>query len=191
MRRNGRPNGAEDLGEKEFALIQAITRNPTMTQRGLSRTTGLSLGMTNLLIKRLTRKGLIKVNQLDWKRTSYLLTLRGAAEKSRKAYHYTLYTLRIFRQVVENIQAVLRREHATGRREFWIVAEHEIRDLLSAESGSLSLDAARFEFVARPEDVPAAVDLALVALPGSMPSDGPGRRWIRIVDFDNIDFRVS
>ena len=37
----------------------------------------VGLGMTNLLIQRLARKGLIKVTQLDWKRTQYLLTLKG------------------------------------------------------------------------------------------------------------------
>src|SRR5947209_3037692 len=100
------------LAEKEFLLIQEIARKPTRTQRDLSQSLGLSLGMTNLLIQRLSRKGLIKITQLDWKRTQYLLTLKGAVEKTRKAYGYTLYTLRIFRQIQDNITVVLRREHA-------------------------------------------------------------------------------
>ena len=74
----------DDLAEKEFLLIQEISRKPTHTQRDLSRSVGLSLGMTNLIIQRLSRKGLIKVTQLDWKRTQYLLTLKGAVEKTRK-----------------------------------------------------------------------------------------------------------
>jgi DNA-binding MarR family transcriptional regulator len=185
------PPAAENLGEKEFALIQAISKNPTLTQRGLSQTTGLSLGMTNLLIKRLARKGLIKVHQLDWKRTSYLLTFKGALEKSRKAYRYTLYTWRIFRQVLDNIETALRREYESGRREFWFVAQDELRDLLGEEIGGLSLDGARFAFVSTYPELPEAADLVLVASPEPPPEDGQGRRYIRLVDFDNIDFRVN
>lgn len=185
------PARADDLGEKEFALIQAISKNSAITQRGLSQTTGLSLGMTNLLIKRLTRKGLIKVSQLDWKRTRYLLTLKGAAEKSRKAYHYTLYTWRIFRQVLDNIETVLRREYDSGRREFWFISQDEIRDLLQEEIGALPLKGARFTFVSAFAELPASADLVLIAAPEAPPDNGQGRRFIRLVDFDNIDFRVS
>ena len=49
-----------NLAQKEFALIQEISRKPTHTQRSLSQSVGLSLGTTNLLIQRLARKGYIK-----------------------------------------------------------------------------------------------------------------------------------
>ena len=101
---------ADPLAEKEFILIQEIAKSPTRTQRDLSESIGLSLGMTNLLIKRLARKGLIKVTHLDWKRTQYLLTLKGMMEKTRKTYHYTLYTLRLFRQIESYVAGVDRED---------------------------------------------------------------------------------
>ena len=84
---------------EEFILIQEISKSDTHTQRSLSQNIGLSLGTTNLLIQRLARKGLIKITQLDWKRTQYLLTLKGALEKTNKMYRHTLYTIRLFRQI--------------------------------------------------------------------------------------------
>ena len=185
------PPRAEALGEKEFALIQALSKNPTITQRDLSQTTGLSLGMTNLLLKRMARKGLIKVNQLDWKRTRYLLTFKGAIEKSRKAYRYTLYTWRIFRQLLCNIETVVRREYDSGRREFWLVAQDEIGQLLQEEIAALELAGATFTLVDDLGALPERADLVLAATPEPPPPDGPGRRFIRLVDFDDIDFRVS
>src|SRR5438270_6817185 len=118
------------LAQKEFALIQEISRKPTHTQRSLSQSVGLSLGTTNLLIQRLARKGFIKVTQLDWKRTQYLLTIKGAMEKTQKAYHYTRYTIRLFRQIQENIATLLRREYTAGRRKFYLVAQDEVLELL-------------------------------------------------------------
>ena len=178
------------LAEKEFLLIREISRNPEATQRHLSESLGLSLGTTNLLIRRLARKGLLKVTQLDWKRTRYLLTLEGALEKSRKAYHYTVYTLRIFRQLQENIEKVLNKEHASGRRDFVFVADHELLELLRETAEGYGLEGARFTFAAGFDGVPAAADLVYYASL-EHPPDTKGRRFVSVVDFDDIDYRVS
>ncbi len=184
------PSSSETLAEKEFLLIQEIARKPTSTQRDLSQSLDLSLGMTNLLIQRLARKGFIKVTQLDWKRTQYLLTLKGAMQKTQKAYYYTLYTLRIFRQIRENIQTAIGREHAQGRREFVLVAQDEILELARETIASVTLPEARFTFLGSFEEVPAGCDLVLTATLEAPPQAPAGRRYVSLVDFDNITFRL-
>jgi DNA-binding MarR family transcriptional regulator len=184
------PRGSGELAEKEFLLVQAIARQPNLTQRDLSRSVGLSLGMTNLLIRRLVRKGIIKVTQLDWKRTQYLLTLTGAMEKSRKAYHYTIYTMRIFRQIQENITRALTREYEAGRRDFCLVAKDEILDLIRETARGLALKDATFSFFSGFEDVPRGADLVLTATLERPPKASNGRRCLNLVDFEDIDFRI-
>lgn len=179
----------DSLAEKEFLLIQEISRKPTRTQRDLSQSLGLSLGMTNLLIQRLAHKGFIKVTQLDWKRTQYLLTLKGAVEKTRKACRYTLYTLRIFRQIQENIVTVLSREYEQGRRRFVLVAQDELLELLRETAQGMALSGVTFTFLQSFDDVPADADLVLHATTERPPEPGP--RSLSLVDFDNIDFRVA
>ena len=181
---------ADPLAEKEFVLIQEISKSPTRTQRALSESIGLSLGMTNLLIKRLARKGLIKVTHLDWKRTQYLLTLKGMMEKTRKTYNYTLYTLRLFRQIEDNITTVLRREYDAGRREFTIVAQNEILVLIQETIEEQNLPGARFTCLRRFDEAPPHADLVLTATPEQTPRSN-GRKYLSLVDFDNISFRLS
>ncbi|MFA5139624.1 MAG: winged helix-turn-helix transcriptional regulator [Elusimicrobiota bacterium] len=183
--------GRIGLAEKEYALILEISRQPGHTQRSLSKSLGMSLGTTNLLIRRLVRKGFIKISQLDWNRTRYLLTFKGATEKARKAYHYTVYTHRLFRQIRENIAALLRREHASGRREFTLVAEDEILDLLRETIDGLSLEGASFRFLRSFEQVPPGVDYVLTATLQEPPRSSGGRRFISLVDFENIDYRIT
>ena len=178
------------LAEKEFVLIQEIAKNPSHTQRSLSQSAGMSLGTTNLLIQRLARKGLIKVTQLDWKRTQYLLTPEGMMEKAQKAYHYTLYTMRIFRQLQENMATALRREYDAGRRQFALVAQDEILELLRDSIAALGLPEATFSFLNGYEAVPAGTELVLTAtLEAPPPVDG--RRYVSLVDFHNTNFRLS
>ena len=181
---------AEGLPPEEFTLIQEIAKGPARTQRDLSQSVGLSLGMTNLLIKRLARKGLIKVKQLDWNRTQYLLTIKGAVEKTRKSYDYAHYTLRIFSQIRDNITAVLNREHAQGRRVFHIVAQDELLKLLSDTVAELSLDGASFVFHRTLAEAPASADQVLTATREAPPPGAPASRFVSLVDFDNISFRL-
>lgn len=178
------------LAEKEFLLIQEISRQPTRTQRDLSQCLGLSLGMTNLLIKRLSRKGLIKITQLDWKRTQYLLTLQGAIEKTRKSYDYARYTFRIFRQIQDNIAAALNREYAAGRRTFHLVARDEFLALVSDAVKELALADAEFVYHRDLAQVPESVDLVLTATTEASPAVASRTRCVGLVDFDNIDFRL-
>ncbi len=177
------------LREKEFVLIQEIAKRPTHTQRSLSQSVGLSLGTTNLLIQRLARKGFIKINQLDWKRTQYLLTLKGAAEKMNKAYHYTVYTMRLFKQIQDNITIAVKKEHATGRRDFVVVAQDEILELIRDTVNGLGLADAKFTYVRSFAEAGGA-DLLLTATLEKAPKS-PARRCVSLVDFDNISFRVS
>ena len=184
------PRAKGPLAEKEFLLIQQLSRKPTSTQRDLSRSLGLSLGTTNLLIRRLARRGIIRINQLDWKRTQYLLTLKGALEKTRKAYNYTLGMFRIFRAVQDNINTILTREYQAGRRDFILVAQDEILDLIRDTTRDLALSDARFTFVSRFDQVPPGADLVLTATLEPAPASSNGCRVMSLVDFTNIDFRI-
>ena len=177
------------LAESEFALMREIAREPIQTQRDLSKSAGLSLGMTNLLLKRLARKGLIKVGRLDWKRTQYLLTPKGALEKARKTYDYARYTVRLFRQIQENVATALRREHETGRREVWIVTQDEFADVLRDALAAQPLDGASVRFASLFAEVPAGTDLVLTATQEPAPKRAD-LRLVSLVDFLDVHFRL-
>src|SRR5271154_696648 len=81
------------LNEHEFELVNIIGAQLAANQRDLSRQINLSLGMTNMLIKRLVTKGYIRIKQLDRRKVEYLLTPKGFAEKMRKSINYTRKTI--------------------------------------------------------------------------------------------------
>lgn len=182
-------SSASGINENELALMREIIREPVQTQRDLSRGTGLSLGMTNLLLKRLTRKGLIKARQLDWKRTKYLLTPKGAIEKTSRTYNYARYTVRLFRQIQENVATALRREYRAGRRLFWIVAQDELEGVLRETVSGIHLPGAVISFADRFSQVPKSADLVLAATQESSPCL-PDWRLVNLVDFLDVHFRL-
>src|SRR3989344_4810523 len=140
------PSTSKGFAPNEYALIQAVADNPGQTQRAISKRIGLSLGMTNILLVRLARKGDIKIKQLGWKRPECLLTMKGALEKSRKSYAYTFHTIRLFQQIIAVVQDSMRREYEAGTREAIIIAWPETAKAVQEAVNSLGLDGLKLEY---------------------------------------------
>lgn len=97
-----------DNTPKEFSILSYIDQNSDATQRQLSEHVGVSLGTINILIKRLVKKGLIKIDRLQPNSVKYFLTPAGIASKLERTYGYILRTyheLSVFRA---RLTAILR-----------------------------------------------------------------------------------
>src|SRR5262249_56679704 len=87
----------ERHAERDLQILTAIGEGHPLTQRDLAQRLGVALGLTNLYLKRLARKGFIKVVQFPQKpaarkRLRYLVTPTGIAEKSRLTYEDSAYS---------------------------------------------------------------------------------------------------
>lgn len=81
-----------------LGLLAAIEQDKNVTQRSLSRDLNIALGLANAYLKRLMRKGFIKVQQVPLNRYSYYLTPKGFTEKARLTTEYLSVSLTFFRQ---------------------------------------------------------------------------------------------
>jgi DNA-binding MarR family transcriptional regulator len=170
------------LAEKEFSLIREIARNPASTQRELSNEVGLSLGMTNLLIRKLAAKGCVKTTQLTWNKVQYILTPKGMMEKARKSFNYSAWALRHLKSVVARIRNILLSEYRAGRREFHIVSRDEGGELVQMALDGLDLSGARVHRHSSPGDVPRHADAVFLAARDHCRT---GIRWVPLLDGDD------
>jgi len=73
-------------------LLRKLESSPHCTQRELSREMGVSLGKVNYCMKKLTKKGLIKLTNFTHNPNKmgyvYLLTPSGIEEKSRLTFSF-------------------------------------------------------------------------------------------------------
>ncbi len=95
---------------RSFLLLDEISKDNKVTQRTLSKTLGIALGLVNSYMKNLASKGYITIADIPPKRYSYYLTPNGFLEKTRLAYHHLqnftgLYKVarRDFRQLFQNL----------------------------------------------------------------------------------------
>ncbi len=102
----------ERYQERDLEILTAIDEGRPLTQRALAKRLGVALGLTNLYLKRLATKGLIKITDFPRKpyarkRLRYILTPKGLLEKSRLTYEYMSYSLGIYRRTRETLREAL------------------------------------------------------------------------------------
>lgn len=128
----------EVLDEREFELVNIIGGDLGANQRDLSRQMSLSLGMTNMLVRRLVSKGFIRISQLNKRKVQYILTPKGFAEKMRKSVKYTFKTIASIGLIKERIKKIIvdlyqeeghRLFTVLGKSDFALLIEMVFRDL--------------------------------------------------------------
>ena len=82
-----------DMAEVEWKILSEIENSEKTTQRGLSRKLDLALGAVNFHLKRMVRKGYIKMKALPPNRAIYFVTPQGFSRKVRLTYEYMIGTL--------------------------------------------------------------------------------------------------
>ncbi|MDD4842640.1 MAG: winged helix-turn-helix transcriptional regulator, partial [Sphaerochaetaceae bacterium] len=82
----------QESNPKELEVLNYLNLNSDATQRDLSEHVGMSLGAINLLLKKLVKKGLIKIEKLQPNSVRYFLTPAGIADKIERTYRYIVRT---------------------------------------------------------------------------------------------------
>jgi len=101
---------------RDLKLLEAVDADSRVTQRSLAMQLGIALGLTNIYLRRLVRKGYIKCVNVQSNRITYLLTPRGIAEKLRLTYEFMDYSLHLYGEVRQHLRAVIRECAAADRR---------------------------------------------------------------------------
>ena len=126
---------------RDLKLLEAVEQDSRVTQRSLATKLGIALGLTNIYLKRLVRKGYIKCVNVQSNRISYLITPRGIAEKARLTYEYMDYSLHLYSEVRRHLRQLL--QECSASRRVAIFGRGE-----AAELAYLSLKEAGLEPVA-------------------------------------------
>ena len=115
--------------QRDLQLLNEVEQNAAVTQRSLAKKLGVALGLTNLYLKRLARKGYIKITTIPRNRIKYLLTPRGVAEKTRLTYLYMQYSLSYYRDMRQRLKVVLTGLASAGAKRIVICGTGELAEL--------------------------------------------------------------
>ena len=113
----------ESLGEAERAQTH-------ITQRELATRVGLSLGMTNALLRRFAEKGWVKLTRLSAKSVHYALTPEGVMEVARRTTRYFRSAARNAEQYRVRLEQFVLRTKQAGTQTLVLAGASELDFLL-------------------------------------------------------------
>lgn len=110
-------------------ILARVEAGEPISQRGLARDLGIALGLTNLLLRQMARKGWVRLRKIQRNRMLYFITPTGVAEKARISRAYLAETLKFYAEARQRIgdgfEALLRDQPAaadsTGRHDKKVV----------------------------------------------------------------------
>jgi DNA-binding MarR family transcriptional regulator len=112
-----------------YKILEEISENDSITQRRLSQKLGIALGLTNLYIKRLIKKGYIMVKTMPRNRIAYNLTPKGIAEKGILTLEYMKYSFNYYREFRERIRKAFQQAQEAGAKKLVFYGAGEVGEL--------------------------------------------------------------
>ena len=132
----------EALDEKiVLAVLDAIERDPAVTQRSVALKLGVALGLVNAYVKRCIRKGFVKVRQVPPRRYAYFLTPHGISEKSRLTATYLTSSFAFFRRSRLECSELFLVAAGRGQRRFALIGGGDLSEIagLAAREHSVEI----------------------------------------------------
>jgi DNA-binding MarR family transcriptional regulator len=112
-----------------LGVLDAVERNPAVTQRSVARELGIALGLVNAYLNRCLSKGLIKIGQVPPRRYAYYLTPRGMSEKSRLTATYLMESFAFFREARMQCNEVFQALAARGQCRLALIGDGDLAEI--------------------------------------------------------------
>jgi len=92
---------SQDL--RTLKILERVGNKKTPSQRDLAAELNISLGLVNSFIKRLVKKGFVKITTIPRNRIKYILTPSGAAEKTRLSFKYIQHSYTFYKHARQKL----------------------------------------------------------------------------------------
>jgi len=113
----------------ELRILEQIERDPEATQADLASRMGVAVGTVNWYVKRLVKKGHIKVTRLQRRRLRYLITPEGISEKTRLAMEYVQISMGMYRATRQQARDLLSKAREAGFQSVTVLGQGDLVDV--------------------------------------------------------------
>ncbi len=94
------------LVDHELEVLEHLAQAEDVRQRDLARIIGMSLGMTNAILKRLAHKGFITIRKVNNRNIMYAVSPDGFEEIAQRSYRYLKRTIKnvvVYRETIDSL----------------------------------------------------------------------------------------
>lgn len=145
--------------EPDLVLLSNIqttlTANPGAKQREIAAGMGVSLGMTNIVLRRFANKGWILAKRLSARNIRYALTPEGMNELAHRSYRYMRRTFTEVRECAAAVELHVMRARARGCTQIILYGESDITLIIEWAAARAGLEFVQMPVPEQAAEVPA------------------------------------
>ena len=123
-------NPMTDIKQQEYELLNEIAQDSLVTQANLAKRLGIAVGSVNWYIKRLVKRGYVKVSHLDRTRLQYDLTPEGMSVFTERALQYARDSLKVYKSFRLQAQGIVAKLQSQGITRAYLYGNDEMMDIL-------------------------------------------------------------
>jgi len=123
-------NAMSEIKQQEYELLNEIAKDSMVTQASLSKRLGIAVGSVNWYIKRLIKRGYVKVSHLDRTRLKYDLTPEGMSVFTERAMQYAKDSLTIYKRFRQMAKEIVLELNKRKVNQVYLEGDDEIMDIL-------------------------------------------------------------
>jgi len=112
------------LSEKEITLLNQLSFDSALiSQRELARKSGVSIGLVNMVLRKLIYQGYVRARALNQKRIRYFLTPKGGIEIMQRSYQKITRTISQYHILEYKIQNLISQLVEQGHTKFTLYGD--------------------------------------------------------------------
>ncbi|MDR1931191.1 MAG: MarR family transcriptional regulator [Spirochaetales bacterium] len=125
--------------DREFQVLQNIYNRDKVRQRDLAEVVGMSLGMTNAIVKRLATKGFLTVRKINNRNIMYAVSPAGMEEIAGRSYKYFKRTLKNIVYYKNSIVELVRGVKSAGFTSVFLVGASDVDFIVEHVCGKYNI----------------------------------------------------
>jgi DNA-binding MarR family transcriptional regulator len=131
----------------ELAVLKAVHDRADVKQRDIAEIVGVSLGMTNAILRRLSQKGLVTIKRVNNRNLRYAVSPDGMEAIAKRSYRYFKRTIKNVVYYRDAIERVIRHAARDGYDTVVLVGESDLAFIIEhfCEKYGLSFHSAAFD----------------------------------------------
>lgn len=127
---------------RDLRALEALDEKPDITQRDLASRLGIAVGLANACLRKMARKGLVKIKRINSRNITYHLTPAGIAEKARLSLQFAETTIDYYRRAKALVSETLARLESAGVTRIAILGATDVAEIVAICSHGYGMDVA-------------------------------------------------
>lgn len=126
--------------DNEHKILELISQGrEDISQRDISRIAGMSLGMTNSILKRFAEKGLITIKKVNNRNIHYALTTEGMEEVGKRSWGYFKRTIKNVVVYRDAINTIIQKAKVEGSQKVYLIGKSDLAFIVEHECYKLNI----------------------------------------------------